>query len=95
MLLQTCNLLIECLSVLYQHFHPFRKGGITCGAEFGMVANNVSEYDYDKSFGTYHTSRQMAGFLLELYDSEKVVGLVDRENFCFRLAAPLSPYAGN
>ena len=37
MLLQTCNLLIECLSVLYQHFHPFRKGGITCGAEFGIV----------------------------------------------------------
>ena len=63
--------------------------------EFGMVANNVSKYDYDKSFGTYHTSRQMAGFLLELYDSEKVVGLVDRENFCFRLADPLFPYAGN
>ncbi len=37
----------------------------------------------------------MAGFLLELYDSEKVVGLVDREDFCFRLAAPLFPYAGN
>ena len=46
--------------------------------EFGMVANNASEYDYDKSFGTYHTSRQMAGFLLELYDSENVVGMVDR-----------------
>ena len=43
--------------------------------EFGMVANNVSEYDYDKSFGTYHTSRQIAGFLLELYDSGKVVGM--------------------
>ena len=46
--------------------------------EFGMMANNVSEYDYDQSFGTYHTSRQVAGFLLELYDSEKTVGLVDR-----------------
>ncbi len=63
--------------------------------EFGMVANNVSKYNYDKSFGTYHTSRQMAGFLLELYDSEKVVGLVDRESFCFQLADPLFPYAGN
>ena len=62
--------------------------------EFGMVANNVSEYDYDKSFGTYHTSKQVAGFLLELYDSEKVVGLVDREEFSFRLADPLFPYAG-
>ena len=63
--------------------------------EFGMVANNVSEYDYDKSFGTYHTGEQMAGFLLELYDSEKVVGLVDRESFSFQLADPLFPYAGN
>ncbi len=63
--------------------------------EFGMVANNVNEYDYDKSFVTYHTSRQMAGFLLELYDNEKVVGLADRESFCFRLADPLFPYAGN
>ena len=63
--------------------------------EFGMVANNVSEYDYDQFFGMYHTSRQMAGFLLELYDSEKTVGLVDRESFCFRLADPLFPYAGS
>lgn len=63
--------------------------------EFGMVANNVSEYDYEKSFGTYHTSKQMASFLLELYDSENVVGMVDRETFNFRLAEPLFPYAGN
>lgn len=62
--------------------------------EFGMVANDVREYDYDKSFGTYHTSKQVAGFLLELYDSEKAVGLVDREDFSFRLAEPLFPYAG-
>ncbi|MBD5521354.1 MAG: SDR family NAD(P)-dependent oxidoreductase [Lachnospiraceae bacterium] len=63
--------------------------------EFGMMANNVSEYNYDKSFGIYHTSRQVAGFLLELYDSGKVVGIVDRDSFSFRLADPLFPYAGN
>ena len=63
--------------------------------EFGMVANHVREYDYDKSFGTFHTSKQVAEFLLELYDSGKVVGLVDRESFRFRLTDPLFPYAGN
>ena len=63
--------------------------------EFGMVANHVSEYDYDKSFGTYHTSKQVAGFLLGLYDSGKVVGMVDRESFSFRVSDPLFPYAGN
>ncbi len=63
--------------------------------EFGKIANNVTEYDYDKLFGTYHTSTQIAAFLLELYDSDKVVGLVDRENFSFHLCEPQLQYAGN
>lgn len=63
--------------------------------EFGKVANNVSEYDYGKLFGTYHTSQQMAAFLMDLYDSDKVVGAVDRETFDFKLYDPLFPYAGN
>jgi len=63
--------------------------------EFGKVANDVEEYDYDKWFGVYHTSAQVAAFLLELYDSDKVVGLVDRENFSFHLYEPQFQYAGN
>lgn len=62
---------------------------------FGNIANNVEGYDYDKAFGTYHTSRQMADFLLKLYDSSEVVGAVDRETFEFRLSSPLFDYAGN
>lgn len=63
--------------------------------EFGKVANSVDNYDYDKFFSTYYTSRQMAAFLLDLYDSEKVVGTVDRETFYFQLSNPLFSYAGN
>ena len=63
--------------------------------EFGKVANNVNEYNYDKLFGTYHTSQQMAAFLMDLYDSDKVVGAVDRETFDYKLYDPLFPYAGN
>jgi len=63
--------------------------------EFGKVANNVNEYDYDKLFGTYHTSQQMAAFLMDLYDSNKVVGAVDRETFTFKLSDPMFAYAGN
>ena len=63
--------------------------------EFGKVANDVSEYDYDKLFGTYHTSKQMAEFLLQLYDSDKVVGAVNRETFEFQMSNPLFGYAGN
>ena len=51
--------------------------------KFGIVVNNVSEYDYNRSFGTYLTSRQMAAFLLELYEGEKTVRLLDGESLCF------------
>lgn len=63
--------------------------------EFGKIANDVTEYDYDRLFGTYHTSTQMAAFLLELYDSNKTVGFVDRENFSFHLYEPQFQYAGS
>lgn len=63
--------------------------------EFGKTANDADEYDYDKLFGIYHTSGYLAAFLLELYDSDKVVGLVDRENFSFHLCNPQFQYAGN
>ncbi|QYR19212.1 SDR family NAD(P)-dependent oxidoreductase [Paenibacillus sp. sptzw28] len=63
--------------------------------EFGKVANSTSEYDYDKIFSTYHTSDEMANFLLQLYDSNMTVGRVDREAFEFKLSEPIFAYAGN
>lgn len=62
---------------------------------FGNIANNIERYDYDKSFATYHTSKQMADFLLKLYDSNEVVGIVNRESFEFELSSPLFNYSGN
>ena len=62
---------------------------------FGNVANNIDGYDYDKSFGNYHTSKEMADFLLKLYDSNEVVGRISRETFEFELTSPLFDYAGN
>ncbi|MBU3155793.1 SDR family NAD(P)-dependent oxidoreductase [Clostridium estertheticum] len=62
---------------------------------FGNVANNIEAYDYDKSFGTYHTSKEMADFLLQLHDSSEVVGAISRESFEFELLPPLFNYAGN
>lgn len=62
---------------------------------FGNIANNMNSYDYDKSFGTYHTSTEMAAFLLELYDSHETVGAVNRNSFKFELKSPIFDYAGN
>lgn len=63
--------------------------------EFGKIANNVDEYDYDKSFGNYHTSKQAADFLLRLYDSDQTVGAIDGETFEFSLKSPVFEHAGN
>lgn len=63
--------------------------------EFGKIANDTDSYNYDRLFGTYHTSEQMADFLMQLYDSDQTVGLVDRETFAFQLSDPIFPYAGN
>lgn len=62
---------------------------------FGNIANDITDYDYDKSFGKYHSSKEMAQFLVELYESDKVVGTIDRESFKFKLSDPIFPYAGN
>ena len=63
--------------------------------EFGQVASDNKNYDYDKSFSKYHTKEQMANFLLELYKSDKVVGWVDRNTFEFYLKEPILNYAGS
>lgn len=62
---------------------------------FGNIANDISNYDYDKSFGRYHTSKEMAELLIKLYESDKIVGMIDRENFEFKLCNPILSYAGN
>ena len=62
---------------------------------FGNVANDITNYNYDKSFGKYHTTKQMADFLMQLYDSDKVIGLVNRNTFEFELLDPVFDYAGN
>lgn len=36
----------------------------------------------------------MADFLMQLYDSNKVIGAVDRETFQFDLKEPVFEYAG-
>lgn len=62
--------------------------------EFGPVATDDAGYDYDAAFKRYHSSEEMAEFLLALYDSDACVGAVDRNNFEFSLQAAQFDYAG-
>lgn len=61
---------------------------------FGRAATGDAGYDYDQRFERYHTVEEMAGFLMDLYDGEETVGIVDRRTFDFALTAPRFPYAG-
>lgn len=45
--------------------------------EFVDNANNVQNFDYRSTFDKFHTAKEMAGFMLDVYDSDKVIGLVD------------------
>lgn len=63
--------------------------------EFGKLATNTATYDYDKEVANYHTAKEMAYFLLELYDSNSVVGIVDRTTYKFDLLDPLFSYASS
>jgi short-subunit dehydrogenase len=60
--------------------------------EFAKIANNQESYDYANGFTTYHTAKEMAQFLIELYESDQIVGLVDRTTFTFKLTEPLFPH---
>lgn len=61
--------------------------------EFGQLANDRENYDYDEAFGQYHSSEEAAEFLLALYYSNQTVGIIDRESFEFRLTAHQFTYA--
>lgn len=54
--------------------------------EFAKVANSNNDFDYEKTYRRFHTSDEMAELLLELYDSDRVVGRVSREDFSFSLS---------
>ncbi|WP_207941659.1 hypothetical protein DOK78_002835 [Enterococcus sp. DIV2402] len=62
--------------------------------EFGKVANNTTTYNYDQAFSRYHDSEEMAQFLMQLYDSDSIVGSIDRETFTFVLSDHKFSYAG-
>ncbi|MGT2736292.1 SDR family NAD(P)-dependent oxidoreductase [Streptococcus orisratti] len=72
--------------------HPLKVKVLAPAAtktEFGMRATDTKQYDYDKQFSTYHSSQEMAAFLIALYKSDKVVGWIDVSDFSFHLGGPL------
>ncbi|WP_037463550.1 SDR family NAD(P)-dependent oxidoreductase [Shimazuella kribbensis] len=62
--------------------------------EFAKVSRDLEEnIKYEGILPKYHTAEEMADFMLDLYDSEKVVGIVDGLTYEFQLKDPIYPYA--
>ncbi|MCD7035641.1 SDR family NAD(P)-dependent oxidoreductase [Metabacillus sp. GX 13764] len=59
--------------------------------EFVNRSMEVDEFQYN-SLPKFHTAKEMAGFMLELYDSEKTVGIVDGQTYEFHLKDPIFPH---
>ncbi|AXN40819.1 SDR family NAD(P)-dependent oxidoreductase [Peribacillus butanolivorans] len=60
--------------------------------EFAKRSYDVDNFEYEGIVPKFHTAEQMAGFLLDLYDSERVVGIVNGEMYDFELRDPIYPY---
>ncbi|RLQ96664.1 SDR family NAD(P)-dependent oxidoreductase [Falsibacillus albus] len=60
--------------------------------EFAERSMDLDEFKYEGTIPQYHTAKEMAGFMLDLYDSDKVVGIVDGYSYEFSLKDPIYPY---
>lgn len=61
--------------------------------EFGKNASNVDSYIYKGNLPMCHTAKQVARFMMDLYDSNEVVGIVD-QNYEFKIRNQIYPIIG-
>lgn len=60
--------------------------------EFEQRSLDIDEFQYEGQVPKFHTSKEMAGFMLDLYDSSKTVGIVDESTYEFHLKDPIFPF---
>ncbi|WP_273832237.1 SDR family NAD(P)-dependent oxidoreductase [Guptibacillus sedimenti] len=60
--------------------------------EFANRSMDVDNFEYEGTVPQFHTAKEMADFMLDLYDSNKVVGIVDGNTYEFQLKNPIYPY---
>ncbi|WP_335869493.1 SDR family NAD(P)-dependent oxidoreductase [Bacillus sp. 2205SS5-2] len=61
--------------------------------EFAQRSMDMDSFQYEGAVPQFHTAKEMANYMLELYDSEKIVGIVNGQTYEFSLRDPLYPYA--
>ncbi|PAF38537.1 oxidoreductase [Terribacillus saccharophilus] len=58
--------------------------------EFAKNATDLDSFNYKENLPMYHTAKQVAGFMMEIYDSNAVVGVVD-QNYEFKIRDQIYP----
>lgn len=58
--------------------------------EFVKKSLDAEKFDYKANMPKYHTAKQMAGFMVDLYDNNEGVGIVD-QNYDFNLRGRIYP----
>ena len=61
--------------------------------EFAINALDTKEFSYKEHMKKFHTANEMAKFLLDLYDNEKVVGIVNGLTYEYNLVNPMFNHA--
>ena len=61
--------------------------------EFAKRSFDIDEFQYDNVVPKFHTAKQMAQFMLDLYDNDKVLGIVDGLTYNYELKDPLYNFA--
>lgn len=60
--------------------------------EFELHSLDVDEFQYEGQVAKYTTPKEMASFMLDLYDSDKIVGIIDESTYRFQLKDPIFPF---
>lgn len=64
----------------------------TTETEFIKSAFDLDKFHYEGVVSKFHTAKEMAGFMLDLYDSEKIIGIVNEKKYNFELSDPIYPF---
>lgn len=71
---------------------PCASSGIGYETGFAKRSLGADEFQYEGVIPKFHTVKEMAGFMLELYDSDKIIGIVNGETYEFQLRDPIFPH---
>ena len=80
---------------LHEHDSPMKVKMLAPAmteTEFVKTARELDDFSYSDNVQRYHTAKEMAQFMLDLYDSDKTIGKVNSESYEFELMDPIFPY---